>query len=241
MVGTIVSTALLSVTAIVISTLLKNYFSLGAKLDESGRKHDLAAYLRPNIACDLTRTANLTICQSGALNPWVQVTDIYGAKIISKYSNDSTSQEYGNFNLRAKCIDSGNFTRLEIEYVVFEANSTTPVKSMFNNLREGWQDLYRGIHITCQSERPEEWYQANSQNCSTWCTSNDMQNATSPEGNTCVSGENRPASASDITFTYGTWGGGGAGNASSDSTYCYAPAQTKDYNVTDSTVGCYCK
>ena len=95
---------------------------------------------------------------------------------------------------------------------------------------------------------PGQWYQANQKDCSSFCTSIGKVSAPSPEGATCMSGEDRPASgvAAGIKFPYGCWSDCSpqpAQGATScvDTIYCYRPGQDQDADVTDFTVGCFCR
>jgi len=88
------------------------------------------------------------------------------------------------------------------------------------------------------------WFQANAQECVSFCRSQGMFNAISPEGAQCVSGENQAMSAvGRIVYTYGTWGGGPQHQLSAQSNggYCYKPGQGRDNDRTDLTVGCFCR
>jgi hypothetical protein len=92
------------------------------------------------------------------------------------------------------------------------------------------------------------WYQlAKEGDCPAYCTGIGRANVGSPEQSRCMSGEVRPASgvAQGITFPNGCWGGcapqPGPIVSASLGRYCYYPGQTKDADVTDITVGCFCK
>lgn len=93
-----------------------------------------------------------------------------------------------------------------------------------------------------------KWVQTNSVDCTTVCRGLGLNNAPSPEGALCVSGEQRVASANGkISYTHGTWGTGCVGTApgqcpqSSVGAFCYAPGQKRDNDRTDRTVGCFCR
>jgi hypothetical protein len=90
------------------------------------------------------------------------------------------------------------------------------------------------------------WYQANQKNCSAFCGTLGKSNVASPEGAYCMSGENRPTSAvaDNIDYKYGCWQScnpSACTGAQSDGIFCYRPDQTTDGDVTDFTVGCFCR
>ena len=88
------------------------------------------------------------------------------------------------------------------------------------------------------------WFQANNQECVSFCRAQGMTNAFSPEGALCVSGEAQARSAvGKIAYSYGTWGGGPQPALASQSSggYCYTPGQKRDNDRTDRTVGCFCR
>ncbi len=114
------------------------------------------------------------------------------------------------------------------------------------------------------------WYQANNQSCSTFCPSIGKASVTSPQGTMCAAGERvvDPAVVPNhLTYPYGTWGqfsgsvgghyqikvtypgrctgGGRNGNCTQQPsvTYhqCYNNGAKQDGDMTDITVGCYCK
>ncbi|MBY0370397.1 hypothetical protein K2X33_06905 [bacterium] len=86
------------------------------------------------------------------------------------------------------------------------------------------------------------WFQANKQNCPTFCQSKSLNNILSPDSARCASGEVRPNSARGIlTFPYGTWGEDGyTASSSSSGNYCYGVGQNPDHDDSDYTVGCFC-
>lgn len=89
------------------------------------------------------------------------------------------------------------------------------------------------------------WYPVNGQECYSYCQSIGLFSGVSVEGAQCVSGENRAASAiGKIAFTHGCWPDCSAQTVSravSVGGYCYNPAQSKDNDRTDITVGCFCR
>lgn len=87
------------------------------------------------------------------------------------------------------------------------------------------------------------WYQANQQECVTYCRGMGLNSGLSPEGAQCTSGENQVNSAlGAIVYTYGTWGSPGTSvPARSSGAYCYKGGQKQDNDKTDITVGCYCE
>jgi len=105
-----------------------------------------------------------------------------------------------------------------------------------------------------QAQDVGRWYQANSQNCVSYCpTQGGRANAQSPYGFRCASGERQapwPADRvayGDFSYTYGVWPGTRAsgdntpGNTSSNGSNCYSPGQNTDGDSTDRTVACFCK
>ncbi len=91
------------------------------------------------------------------------------------------------------------------------------------------------------------WIQTNSQDCTTVCRSIGLNNAPSPEGALCVSGEHRVNSAiGKIVYNNGTWGSGCVGGinqcpSASSGAFCYGPGQKHDNDRTDRTAGCFCR
>lgn len=93
---------------------------------------------------------------------------------------------------------------------------------------------------------PGQWYQANQKNCPSYCQGLGRTNVPGPEGAHCMSGEVRSGSgiAQGITFPWGCFSSCapmGPHQASSEGSNCYMPAQKKDGDPTDRTVGCYCR
>ena len=93
-----------------------------------------------------------------------------------------------------------------------------------------------------------KWYQADKKYCVSFCKGKGLTNTASVEGATCMSGEARPASGINqgIKFTYGCWGGCGPmaaplNTASTIGRRCYIVGKPKDADLTDWTVGCFCK
>jgi len=84
------------------------------------------------------------------------------------------------------------------------------------------------------------WIQTNKQSCSSVCSNAGLRSIADSAGNFCASGENRPVSATGISYSYGTWGGSGSSGGQSQGARCYRPGQKKDNDETDFTVGCYC-
>lgn len=88
------------------------------------------------------------------------------------------------------------------------------------------------------------WFQADAQECVSFCRARGMMNAISPDGAQCVSGEAQAQSAvGRIVYSYGTWGAVPVGMTSTQSSgpYCYKPGQKKDNDRSDITVGCFCR
>jgi hypothetical protein len=92
------------------------------------------------------------------------------------------------------------------------------------------------------------WVQADEDYCPDLCGWMGKVNVPSPEGSLCMSGEVRPASgvAAKILFLYGCsppdcHGMPSPLNSFSDMGYCYLPGQPIDDNLTDLTVGCFCR
>ena len=94
---------------------------------------------------------------------------------------------------------------------------------------------------------PGKWFQANGQNCVTFCSGRGMTNVPSTEGAKCTSGENIPASAIAAGITYGAcfpagcMGHLGPIPASSSGSNCYATGQNQDNDPSDVTRGCFCR
>ncbi len=115
-----------------------------------------------------------------------------------------------------------------------------------------------------------KWYQAVGQNCPTFCTGLGLQNVQSPDswnrnisgtnypftGSSCTSGEIIPPSAvasrvaGTLTYSHGCWPNCDIGSANyaaqSVGTLCYGTnwgggPQVRDADLTDITIGCYCK
>lgn len=90
-----------------------------------------------------------------------------------------------------------------------------------------------------------KWIQTEGRLCADVCKQHGMTAGKDPAGASCVSGETRPGSATGaIKFTKGCWGGcTSQGDLANDTLgpFCYAKGQTKDADLTDFTVGCYCK
>jgi hypothetical protein len=93
-----------------------------------------------------------------------------------------------------------------------------------------------------------QWHNAFRQNCQTFCSSIQGSNVASPDGFWCTSGENRPLSAINAKIDYrptGCWHPcgqpEGTRGAISVGDRCYSPTQTRDNDLTDLTVGCFCQ
>lgn len=86
------------------------------------------------------------------------------------------------------------------------------------------------------------WFQADGQECVSFCRNLGMFNENSPDGAQCTSGENQVGSATGrIVYTYGTWGSvAPTVPARSSGAYCYKPGQKQDNDRSDITVGCFC-
>jgi hypothetical protein len=94
------------------------------------------------------------------------------------------------------------------------------------------------------------WFNVDRVNCVTYCSGISRTNIPSTEGSRCASGENRPQSAIDtpVSFIHGCFGSctsafvyAGAESWSTDDTFCYGTAQSKDYDASDRTIACYCR
>ena len=91
------------------------------------------------------------------------------------------------------------------------------------------------------------WLQADMAHCPDFCRARGMASAPGPEGSHCMSGEARAASgiAAGIRFTWGCWRVCTAEGAQQATTtpngYCFRTEAAKDYDVTDRTVGCFCR
>lgn len=87
------------------------------------------------------------------------------------------------------------------------------------------------------------WYQADGQECVSFCRNMGLNSGLSPEGAQCTSGENQVNSAlGQIVYSYGTWGSVGTNvPARSSGGYCYKGGQKQDNDRTDVTVGCFCE
>lgn len=92
-----------------------------------------------------------------------------------------------------------------------------------------------------------QWYNAFQQDCNNFCPSIGLANTASPDGFRCTSGEERPWSAIEAGVNYsptGCWhpcaAPEGLVGGRSEGFRCYHPAQKRDHDVTDITVGCFC-
>lgn len=94
-----------------------------------------------------------------------------------------------------------------------------------------------------QPQFQQGWYQANGQECVSFCRSMNLNSGLSPEGAQCTSGETQVNSAlGQIVYSYGTWGSVGTNvPARSSGGYCYKGGQKQDNDKTDITVGCFCE
>jgi hypothetical protein len=103
------------------------------------------------------------------------------------------------------------------------------------------------------SPPPARYYQANMKNCSNFCSSIGKTNIADPQGFFCASGETKSLKAiqdkslNNFSFTYGCWPDGNCsigattGSGQSVGTNCYNNGQTRDGDITDRTVACYCQ
>jgi len=90
------------------------------------------------------------------------------------------------------------------------------------------------------------WIATDGGTCSSVCQNAGMLSTRFSDGSFCASGEVRPAGASGISYSYGTWGSGAEfTSGQSIGRYCYGSKpgknQKQDNDRTDITVACYCK
>lgn len=97
--------------------------------------------------------------------------------------------------------------------------------------------------VNLQINLASQWQAADREDCTAKCFSLGQTSLASPDGFKCASGEVRPQSGEGkITYTYGvivpvmT-----SGTSTSFFGSCYNANQTKDADMTDYTVACYCK
>lgn len=93
---------------------------------------------------------------------------------------------------------------------------------------------------------PGQWFQANGQDCSTFCGTKGLANVASPDGAKCTSGENIPSSAVTAKISYAqcfpSCAAHVAGpNPKSVGGNCYADGQKQDGDGSDATRGCFCR
>ena len=103
-------------------------------------------------------------------------------------------------------------------------------------------------NLNAQAQASGRWYNAYAAYCPTFCSGIGQENVPSPEGYSCTSGEQRPWSAIYARVDYsptGCWHPcqypEGRAPAVSVSFRCYAPGQKQDNDITDTTVGCFCR
>lgn len=130
----------------------------------------------------------------------------------------------GNIGIATSSISSG--LKLDVEWRVWATEYCD----------ENGNNCFSAISF------PAQWYQANNQECSNFCSSRWLSNIGDPLNNNalCTSGENTFSSITNIVYTYGTWGWYQSSPTASVWGMCYRSWQPRDNDGTDITTGCFC-
>ena len=86
------------------------------------------------------------------------------------------------------------------------------------------------------------WIQSEGRGCSNVCARYGMSLTRDRGGNSCASGEVRPAGVPGRFYVHRIWGNGATGTGGMEASgYCYKKGQKRDQDQTDLTVACFCQ
>ena len=168
------------------------------------------------------------------------LTDEQAPGVVAKPAN--TANPYGGSN------DSGPATSKDAS----SANATSDGGASSQGDASTAPKTDAGADSAAKDAAPDvqvvvgRWYQADNQNCPSFCSGKGLQNIASSDGAMCTSGELIPASAvGAISYNNnGCWpscNAHAAPNGHSEGNNCYGDGQNHDGDNTDRTAGCFCK
>ena len=189
---------------------------------------------------------------------WIQETEIVQNTLDDSEIEDNSltasslapnsvgSSEIANNAVRSDEIQDSSVQEIDLD--ITGSPSETNLLGSDNSGNLEWKNEFCDSSGTCidfdtvVSYFKDQWFQANSLECSAFCSSIGRVSKVDPEYNgRCTSGETRNV-GTGVTYSYGSWGPERTdfNTAASVGEYCYYSGQRRDNDGTDRTVGCFC-